>query len=126
MACLKLSHLQCICTVLKAIVTVLIMKVCLGVFDVGSDFINGYNFISGMFKLGLYFATSTRDAFDQLPDMSAWGYPILIIPWLPGLLRITFLAYDVPWKTLGRSEKLYRISGFVLHFAAWPLFTPLM
>ena len=126
MACLKLSHLQCICTVVKAIVTVLIIKVCLGVFDVGSDFINGYNFISGMFKLGLYFASSTRDAFDQLPDMSAWGYLILIIPWLPGLLRITFLACDVPWKTLGRSEKSYRIIGFVLHFAAWPLFTPLM
>ena len=111
---------------LKAIVMVFMMKVCLGVFDVGSDVINGYNFISGMFKLGLYFASSTRDAFDQLPDMSAWGHLILCIPWLPGLLRITFLACDVPWKTLKWSKKLHRISGFVLHFVAWPLFSPLM
>ena len=105
---------------------VLMIKVCLGVFDVGSDVINGYNFISGMFKLGLYFASSTRDAFDQLPDMSAWGQLILAITWLPGLLRITFLACDVPWKTLEWSKKLHRISGFVLHFVAWPLFAPLM
>ena len=126
MTCLKIPQLQCICKVLKAIVMVLIIKVCLGVFDVGSDIVNGFNFISGMFKLGLYFATTTRDAFDQLPDMSAWGYPILIIPWLPGLLRITFLACDVPWKTLMWSKKLHRISGFVLHFVAWPLFAPLM
>ena len=126
MACFTKAQLGKGLQVLKVVVTVLIIKVGLGLFDVGSDIVGGYNFVSGGFKLALYFASLTREEFDTLPDLSDFGYLILCLPWLPGLLKITFLASDVNWRSLRWTEVLYRIGGFALLAVAWPVFSVLM
>ena len=102
---------------------VLILKVGLGIFDVGSDIVNGYNFLSGYFKLALYFASLTREDYDQLPDLSKLGYPIILLPWLPGLLRIVFLVSsdinlgNIKWKEVFRGTV-----GYSLLLMTWPFF----
>ena len=53
--------------ILNSTIKILIFKVALGVFDVGSDIVNGYNFLSGQFLLGLYYASLTREDYDLLP-----------------------------------------------------------
>ena len=112
--------------ILKAIFMVFIMKVILGFFDVGSDVINGTIMVSGEYKLGLYFASGTREDYDLLPDPTVWGYQTLCLPWLPGLLRIIFLASDVQWGSLKWTEKFGKIAGYLLSFISWPLFSVLM
>ena len=112
--------------ILKAIVMVLILKVILGVFDVSSDIINGTIMVSGEYKLGLYFASGTREEYDLLPDTTLWGYQTLCLPWLPGLLRIIFLATDVQWGSLKWTEKLKMIAGYLLSLISWPLFSVFM
>ena len=112
--------------IVKAILMVLILKVILGFFDVISDGINGTIMVSGEYKLGLYFASGTREEYDLLPDTTVWGYQTLCLPWLPGLLRIIFLASDVQWGNLNWAEKFGKIAGYLLSFMAWPLFSVLM
>ena len=112
--------------ILKAIVMVLILKVILGVFDVSSDIINGTIMISGEYKLGLYFASNTREEYNLLPDTTVWGYLTLSIPWLPGLLRIIFLASEVQWGSLKWTEKLRKVAGYILGLISWPLFSLFM
>ena len=112
--------------ILKAIVMVLILKVILGVFDVSSDIINGTIMISGEYKLGLYFASNTREEYNLLPDTIVWGYLTLCIPWLPGLLRIIFLASEVQWGSLKWTEKLGKVAGYLLGLISWPLFSVFM
>ena len=115
-----------IVNILKVIVVVLILKVILGTFDVISDVINGTIMVSGEYKLGLYFASGTREDYDLLPDPTVWGYQTLCLPWLPGLLRIIFLASDVQWGSLKWTEKFGKIAGYLLSFISWPLFSVLM
>ena len=109
--------------VLKAIVMVLILKVGLGMFDVISDIVNGYNFLSGYFKLALYFASITREEYDQLPDLSRLGYPIIFLPWLPGLLRIIFLvSSDMNFGNIKWTEVFRGTLGYSLLLMTWPFF----
>ena len=110
----------------KAILMVLILKVILGIFDVSTDVINGTIMISGEYKRGLYIASSTREDYDLLPDTTVWGYLTLCIPWLPGLLRIIFLASEVQWGSLKWMEKLEKVAGYLLGFISWPLFSVFM
>ena len=117
---------QPVANILKVILTVLILKVILGTFDVSSDVINGTIMVTGEYKLGLYFASGTREDYDLLPDPTVWGYQTLCLPWLPGLLRIIFLASDVQWGKLNWIEKFGKIAGYLLSFMAWPLFSVLM
>ena len=44
----KMCISKCV-KILNSTIKILIFKVALGVFDVGSDIVNGYNFISGQF-----------------------------------------------------------------------------
>ena len=86
-----------------------------------------YSFISGEFKLGLYFASRTREEYDSLPDLTNWGYLTICLPWVVGLVRISFHASDVVhWRSLTLTEGLVRIGGYLLLFIGWPLFSPLM
>lgn len=102
---------------------VLILKVGLGMFDVGSDIVNGYNFLSGYFKLALYFASITREEYDQLPDLSKLGYPIILLPWLPGLLRIIFLvSSDMNLGNIKWTEVFRGTLGYSLLLMTWPFF----
>ena len=123
MGCCTKEKLAKILVVLKAIVMVLILKVGLGIFDVGSDIVNGYNFLSGYFKLALYFASLTREDYDQLPDLSKLGYPIILLPWLPGLLRIIFLvSSDINFGNIKWIEVFRGTVGYSLLLMAWPFF----
>ena len=117
---------QTVTNILKVFVTVFILKVTLGTFDVSSDVINGTIMVSGVYKLGLYFASGTREDYNLLPDPTVWGYQTLCLPWLPGLLRIIFLASDVQWGNLERTKKFGKIAGYLLIFISWPLFSVLM
>ena len=117
---------QTVANILKVILMVLILKVILGFFDVSSDIINGTIMVSGEYKLGLYFASGTREEYDLLPDTTVWGYQTLCLPWLPGLLRIIFLATDVQWGSLKWTEKLGMIAGYLLSLLSWPLFSVFM
>ena len=117
---------QTVANILKAIVTVLILKVILGFLDVSSDIINGTIMVSGEYKLGLYFASGTREDYDLLPDPTVWGYQTLCLPWLPGLLRIIFLATDVEWGKLKWRKKIEMIAGYLLSLISWPLFSVFM
>ena len=122
MGCCSKTQLVRTLLVLKAIVTILIFKVALGIFDVGSDIVNGYNFLSGQFKLVLYFACVTREEYDQLPDLAKFGYLIICLPWLPGLLKILFLiSLDSGWEGLRWSGVVYRIVGNCLFLFSWPI-----
>ena len=49
----------------KEFLSVLLLKIVLGTFDVVSDFINGINFFTGDFALGLYFASQTRELYEE-------------------------------------------------------------
>ena len=123
MGCCTKEKLAKILGVLKAIVMVLILKVGLGMFDVGSDIVNGYNFLSGYFKLALYFASITREEYDQLPDLSKLGYPIILLPWLPGLLRIIFLvSSDMSLGNIKWAEVFGGTLGYSLLLMTWPFF----
>ena len=117
---------QAIANILKVIVTVLILKVILGTFDVSSDIINGTIMVSGEYKLGLYFASGTREEYDLLSDTTVWGYQTLCLPWLPGLLRIIFLATDEQWGKLKWTKKFEKIAGYLLSLISWPLFSVFM
>ena len=121
-----MSLWQTVVNILKVMVMVLILKVILGIFDVSSDVINGTIMVSGEYKLGLYFASGTREEYDLLPDTTVWGYQTLCLPWLPGLLRIIFLATDVQWGSLKWTEKLGMIAGYLLSLLSWPLFSVFM
>ena len=123
MGCCTKEKLAKILAVLKAIVMVLILKVGLGMFDVGSDIVNGYNFLSGYFKLALYFASITREEYDQLPDLSKLGYPIILLPWLPGLLRIIFLvSSDMNLGNIKWTEVFRGTLGYSLLLMTWPFY----
>ena len=123
MGCCTKEKLAKVLVVLKAIVMVLILKVGLGMFDVGSDIVNGYNFLSGYFKLALYFASITREEYDQLPDLSKLGYPIILLPWLPGLLRIIFLvSSDMNLGNIKWTEVFHSTLGYSLLLMTWPFF----
>ena len=123
MGCCTKEKLAKVLVVLKAIVMVLILKVGLGIFDVGSDIVNGYNFLSGYFKLALYFASLTREDYDQLPDLSKLGYPIILLPWLPGLLRIVSLvSSDINLGNIKWTEVFCGTVGYSLLLMTWPLF----
>ena len=123
MGCCTKDKLAKILVVLKAIVVVLILKVGLGMFDVGSDIVNGYNFLSGSFKLALYFASITREEYDQLPDLSKLGYLIILLPWLPGLLRMIFLvSSDMNLGNIKWAEVFCSTLGYSLLLMTWPLF----
>ena len=117
---------QTVANILKVIVMVFILKVILGIFDVSSDVINGTIMVSGEYKLGLYFASNTREEYNLLPDTIVWGYLTLCIPWIPGLLRIIFLASEVQWGRLKWAEKLGKVSGYLLGLISWPLFSVFM
>ena len=112
---------------LSAFFKVFVLKVSLGIFDVVSDIVNGYNFLSGQFLLGLYFASQRREEYDLLAgSTAAWGYQTICLPWLPGLFRISFIASEVKWRSLKFKEVLGNIGGYILMLIAWPLFSPLM
>ena len=122
MGCFTKSQLLTAIWTLKAIITVLLFKVGFGMFDVGSDIVNGYNMLSGQFKLLLYFACITREEFDQLPDLSNLGYLVIGLPWLPGLLKILFIiSLDTSWEGLGWHGVIYRILGHCLFLFSWPI-----
>ena len=121
-----MTGLQKAIAILKVIITIFILKVVLGSSDVGSDMVNGSNTVSGEAKLGLYFASETKEVYNQLPDMTVWGYQTLCLPWLPGLLRISFIAAEVKWTSLKCIVALKKIAGFVLLFIGWPLFAVFM
>ena len=122
----RMSLWQTVAIIFKAMVMIFFLKVILGIFDVISDIINGTIMVSGEYKLGLYFASGTREEYDLLPDTTAWGYQTLCLPWLPGLLRIIFLATDVQWGTLKWTKKFEIIAGYLLSLISWPLFSVFM
>ena len=126
MVCFKKKHVLLAANVITATVKTLILKVILGVFDVGSDIVNGSNFLSGQFMLGLYFASRTREEYNLLTNSASWGYQTICLPWLPGLLRIAHLASKAEWTTMTCGGKFKRIGGYFLMLLAWPLFSPLM
>ena len=117
---------QTVIYILKAIVMIMILKLILGIFDVISDIINGTIMVSGEYKLSLYFASGTREEYDLLSDTTVWGYQTLCLPWLPGLLRIIFLATDVEWGKLKWRKKIEMIAGYLLSLISWPLFSVFM
>ena len=49
-------------------VNILVLKICLGSFDVVSDIIKGFNYITGEFALGLYFASKTRAEYEEVSE----------------------------------------------------------
>ena len=109
-----------------AIVMVMFLKVILGIFDVSSDIVNGTIMVSGEYKLGLYFASGTREEYDLLSATTVFGYQTLCLPWLPGLLRIIILATDVQWGKLKWTKKFEMIAGYLLSLISWPLFSVFM
>ena len=122
MGCYTKTQLLTIIWTLKAIITVFLFKVGFGMFDVGSDIVNGYNILSGQFKLLLYFACVTREEFDQLPDISNLGYLVIGLPWLPGLLKILFIiSSDTCWEGLSWTGVIYQILGHCLFLFSWPI-----
>ena len=51
---------------LGIIIKIFILKICLGSFDVISDFVKGFNFFNGEFTLAIYFSSKTRAEFDEV------------------------------------------------------------
>ena len=48
---------------------IILIKIGLGVIDVASDVASAFNLLSGEFALGLYFASQTRELYDNAPDV---------------------------------------------------------
>ena len=53
---------------------IVIIKIGLGVLDVASDVTSAFNLLSGEFALGLYFASQTRELYDNAPDVEVKFY----------------------------------------------------
>ena len=103
-----------------------LVKICLGIFDIATDFVTGYNSLSGEFSLGLYFASKTREFYEEAPYNPFWGSITLSLPWLPGLLRIAYLAHKQDWRGVSKVLWVKRIVGYFMTFLVWPVFSVLM
>ena len=70
---------------LKDFIKIFVFKFLLGLVDVVTDCISGHNFLTRHFLIGLYFASKTRDHFQNHEDDSEpWGYLTLCQVWFPG------------------------------------------
>ena len=58
---MALSHLG-------TFIKVFILKITLSFLDVITDIINGFNFWSGEFSMGVYFVSKTRALYDKIRD----------------------------------------------------------
>ena len=123
MGCVRQANRQEACRFFK----IFVLKFLLGLTDVITDCVNGHNFLTRQFLLGLYFASQRREEYDLVAgSTAAWGYQTICLPWLPGLFRISFIASEVKWRSLQCKEVLLNIGGYILMLLAWPLFSPLM
>ena len=103
-------------------ILMLLQKIFFGVLDVFLDFVTSINLISGQFRLGAYFASKTREEYDNAPDVDNLGWLVLAIPWLSGLARITFVGAGERWRGVHVKELVMRIAEYALALLAWPLF----
>ena len=53
---------------LGTFIKVFILKITLSFLDVSTDIINGFNFWSGEFSMGVYFVSKTRALYDKIRD----------------------------------------------------------
>ena len=68
---MALSRQPCIKLFLIILVTfikVFILKITLSFLDISTDIINGFNFWSGEFSMGVYFVSKTRALYDKIRD----------------------------------------------------------
>ena len=47
----------------KTFVLIFVFKFVFGIADVSTDLVNGHNFLSGQYHLGLYFSSKTREDY---------------------------------------------------------------
>ena len=107
----------------------LLLKIVLGLLDIVTDFLFSFTLLSGEFKLALYFASDTREEYDEavlsLSGIENLGWMILVLPWIPGLIRIAYVAAEESWD-ITRKEITTRLMGYTLALIAWPIFPNLM
>ena len=112
---------------LKNNANLLIFKFVLGFVDVTTDLVSGHNFISGQFLLGLYFASKTREEFNNNnQDYTPWGLLTIFFVWFPGLLRILNMSSDQTWRGVPAKTIAKRVSGYFVLLIVWPIFSLLM
>ena len=113
---------------MKAFFMTFILKFCLGAFDVASDKINGFNFLTGQYGLSVYFIAGVRSDFDnaEYGPNKLFGYLTLAVVWLPGAFRSIQIALDSNWSDLSIWKKIKKSLFLIIMAAAWPMFNVFM
>ena len=109
---------------LKMVVMTIFKFIFSGV-DIGTDLVNGINFITGEYGLAVYFIAGVRSDFpnEEYGPQYLFGVLTLSLVWMPGAFRTREMAVDTNWSDLSYWQRLMKGFCLVVIFAAWPLLT---
>ena len=54
-------------------IIMILVKITLGLVDATTDYLSGLNLLSGQFSLGLYFASRTKEEYDNAAHVDGLG-----------------------------------------------------
>ena len=112
---------------IKRVVFVLIVKFLTTSGDIAKDLINGIGFIDGSFGLQLYYLIESKDVREWLYDQHiCWGLLTLLLVWIPGMIKVAYLAKRRDWKTMTKCQKVYQIACYIVLIIVWPVFSALL
>ena len=108
---------------IKRIVFVLIVKFLTTSGDIAKDLINGIGFIDGSFCLQLYYV----DVREWLCGQHiCWGALTLMLVWIPGAIKVVYLAKRRNWKSMTNSQRVNQIACYIVLMIVWPVFSALL
>ena len=109
------------------IITVFLIKFCSSVFDISTDINAGINYLNRNFGLTLYYLSEPGDTDVSLYGKDvAWGLLTILVIWVPGTVAIGLRASEKEWRQMTQSSILKHVIGYLLLFAIWPFFSPLL
>ena len=108
---------------IKRIVVVLIVKFLTTSSDIAKDFINGIGFIDGSFCFQLHYG----DVREWLCDQHiCWGALTLMLVWIPGMIKVVYLAKRRNWKSMTNCLRVKQITCYIVLMIVWPVFSALL
>ena len=112
---------------IKRVVFVLIVKFLTTSGDIAKDLINGIGFIDGSFGLQLYYLIESKDVREWLYDQHiCWGLLTLLLVWIPGMIKVAYLAKRRDWKTMTKCQKVNQMACYIVLIIVWPVFSALL
>ena len=121
------KYLRIIAQVCKVFFMTFILKYGLGQFDVGTDLLNGSNFLNGQYGLSLYFIAPLRSENPEAYGKNyIFGILCLAFVWCGGVLRTLQIAWDSNWRDLSLWWRAMKVLFLVCVAVVWPMLTVLL